>query len=367
MSNVASLYLYLSVFCLSSALFGYGVYRKNKIIRWTSIVPPLMLASLRYNVGTDYGTYESLFNQFSRGSLIDYLQDSASAEPGFYILVQISNFLTGDSALMFAIAAALSLIFFHLGLNRYNIKHPALVYFLYLVILFPMTLNLVRQGVAVSIAFYAFSFLIERDFRRYLIYMIIAGLFHVSIFILLPIYLLNRLTETKYKNVYLTFLPKLVAVAGCILIFIPFFSNLVMQIPAFGKYSMYTVNAGEGANYTLLLQIAVLVSGTTLISRAINDNNRKLYMMTIIFATLEVVFGTIGYSSTFIKRIGLYFSIFGFMLFVESMSIFRNMGGKILLSCFVVGYGVVYFTIAYYILGQSDLFPYRLIVRGLSI
>ncbi len=367
MSNVASLYLYLSVFCLSSALFGYGVYRKNKIIRWTSIVPPLMLASLRYNVGTDYGTYESLFNQFSRGSLIDYLQDSASAEPGFYILVQISNFLTGDSALMFAIAAALSLIFFHLGLNRYNIKHPALVYFLYLVILFPMTLNLVRQGVAVSIAFYAFSFLIERDFRRYLIYMIIAGLFHVSIFILPPIYLLNRLTETKYKNVYLTFLPKLVAVAGCILIFIPFFSNLVMQIPAFGKYSMYTVNAGEGANYTLLLQIAVLVSGTTLISRAINDNNRKLYMMTIIFATLEVVFGTIGYSSTFIKRIGLYFSIFGFMLFVESMSIFRNMGGKILLSCFVVGYGVVYFTIAYYILGQSDLFPYRLIVRGLSI
>lgn len=366
MSNVASLFLYLSVFCLSSALFGYGVYRKNKIMRWASIIPPLLLASLRYNVGTDYGTYGSLFNQFSRGSLIDYLQDSASAEPGFYILVQISNFLTGDSALMFAIAAALSLIFFHLGLNRYKIKHPALVYFLYLMILFPATLNLVRQGVAVSIVFYAFSFLVERDFRKYLVYMIIAGLFHVSVFILLPVYFLNRLTETKYKNVYLTFLPKLMAVAGCILIFIPFFSNLVMQIPAFGKYSMYTVNAGEGANYTLLLQMAVLVSGTALIHRAINDNNRKLYMMTIIFATLEVVFGTIGYSSTFIKRIGLYFSIFGFMLLAESTGVFKNWGGKVLSSCFVIGYGVVYFVIAYYILGQSDLFPYTLIVGGLK-
>ena len=110
MSNFASLILYLSVFCLSSALFGYGVYRKNKIMRWASIIPPLLLASLRYNVGTDYGTYESLFNQFSRGSLIDYLQDSASAEPGFYVLVQVSNFLTGDSVFMFAIAAALSAV-----------------------------------------------------------------------------------------------------------------------------------------------------------------------------------------------------------------------------------------------------------------
>ena len=49
------------------------------------------------------------------------------------------------------------------------------------------------------------------------------------------------------------------------------------------------------------------------------------------------------------------------------MSMFRNRGGKILLSCFIIGYGVAYFTIAYYALGQSDLFPYKLIVRGLSI
>ncbi|TWP25327.1 EpsG family protein [TM7 phylum sp. oral taxon 349] len=367
MGKIASLVLYLSVFCLSSALFGYGVYRKNKVMKWAGIIPPLLLASLRYGVGTDYGTYESLFNQFSRGSLADYLQDSSSAEPGFYILVQISNFLTGDSVPMFAIAAALSLIFFHLGLNRYNIKHPALVYFLYLMVLFPMTLNLVRQGIAVSIVFYALSFFIERDFKKYLVFMIIAGLFHISAFILLPVYLLNRLTKTKYKNVYLTFLPKLVTVAGCILIFIPFFSSLVMQMPAFSKYGMYTVNAGEGTNYTLLLQIVILISGTILIRRLINDSNRKLYTAIIIFATLEVVFGTIGYSSTFIKRIGLYFSIFGFMLFVESMSMFRNRGGKILLSCFIIGYGVAYFTIAYYALGQSDLFPYKLIVRGLSI
>lgn len=366
MSNVASLYLYLSVFCLSSALFGYGVYRKNKVMKWAGIIPPLLLASLRYGVGTDYGTYELLFNQFSRGSLADYLQDSSSAEPGFYILVQISNFLTGDSAPMFAIAAALSLIFFYLGLNRYNIKHPALVYFLYLMVLFPMTLNLVRQGIAVSIVFYALSFFIERDFKKYLVFMIIAGLFHMSAFILLPVYFLNRLTKTKYENVYLTFLPKLATVAGCILIFIPFFSSLVMQMPAFSKYGMYTVNAGEGANYTLLLQIAILISGIILIRRLINDSNRKLYTTIIIFATLEVVFGTIGYSSTFIKRIGLYFSIFGFMLLAESTGVLKNWGGKVLSSCFVIGYGIVYFMIAYCILGQSDLFPYTLIVGGLK-
>ena len=62
MGKIASLVLYLSVFCLSSALFGYGVYRKNKVMKWAGIIPPLLLASLRYGVGTDYGTYESLFN-----------------------------------------------------------------------------------------------------------------------------------------------------------------------------------------------------------------------------------------------------------------------------------------------------------------
>lgn len=364
MSDATSLVLYLLTFALSAGLLGYGYHQKNKIMQWASLLPTILLASARFGVGTDYNTYVSLFNQFSALSLGEYIQESSTAEPGFYLLIQISNFITGDSYLMFSLAAIITSVFFYLGLRRYDVKHPALVYFLYLTILFPMTLNVMRQGIAISICFYAFSFIMERNFKKYLIWILIASLFHISALLLLPVYFVNRLVKPKRQNAYPAFLIKLGALAGGILLLVPLAITLVMQLPMFSKYDMYSSNGGEGANLTIFLQIAVLLLGIALARWAVSVKNGALYMFLLIFATLEIVFATIGFSSTFIKRIGLYFSIFGFMLLSESTSIFKDRIGKILVMTFVVLYGVAYFIIAYYILGQSDVFPYTNILAG---
>lgn len=361
MPDTLSLITYLLVFTVSACLLGYGYHQKNRIIQWASLMPPILLASMRYGVGTDYGTYVSLFNQFSGLSLTDYLQTSSTAEPGFYLLIQLSNILIGDSRIMFTLAAILSNVFFYLGLRRYGIRHPALVYFLYLTILFPMTLNVMRQGIAISIAFYAFSFILERNFKKYLIWMIMASLFHISALLLIPLYLVNRLIKPERNNAYPTFLIKLVGIATGIFILVPTTIMLVSQIPMFSKYGMYSVNGGEGANLTIFLQLIVLSLGIVLARWSTSRKNGGLYMMLLFFATLEIIFATIGFSSTFIKRIGLYCSIFGFMLLTESTSIFKGVAGKSLTITITVFYGIAYFVIAYYLLGQANVIPYNFI------
>lgn len=144
--------------------------------------------------------------------------------------------------------------------------------------------------------------------------------------------------KPKRQNAYPAFLIKLGALAGGILLLVPLAITLVMQLPMFSKYDMYSSNGGEGANLTIFLQIAVLLLGIALARWAVSVKNGALYMLIIVFAALEIVFATIGFSSTFIKRIGLYFSFLALCSLASRLVYSKTELVKflrLLLSCFM--------------------------------
>jgi hypothetical protein len=348
---------------VSALLVYYGHKRNNKVIIGMGLAIPIAIASFRYGVGTDYANYVTIYNNLSDLSLSQFLFDiSSDIEIGFFALIKLSSFLTGDSMALFALSSFLTVGFFYLGLRRYNVKHPALVYLLFLLIIFPMTLNIVRQGVAMSIGFFALSFMIGRRPKAFVVWVGIASLFHTTALLLLPVYLLNVVITAHKNNPYLPFLLKLVVVSLSIYLVLPHMFEVIGSLEMFEKYDKYQVVVAEGNNYTLYLQFVILSLVVLLSKWTIPRDKMNVYFYFLTFAVFELLFTTLGFSSSFIKRIAFYFSFFNLILLTGFVDIFRDKLGMFVVYAAIVLYGIAYFYLAYYSMGLADVMPYQSLI-----
>lgn len=363
MSNTASLIFYLLSFSTAALLMYYGFKRKNNVFVWMSLAIPILIGALRFDVGTDYNTYISIYNHFSQLSVPQYLSlQNLDVEIGYYLMVQLSNLLNGGYPLVFAISSFLTIYFFYLGLKRYDIKYKASVYFLYLTVLFPFTFNSVRQGIAISICFYAFSFIIERIPKKYLLWILVAAIFHKSALFLLPFYFINRFIKKNTEGKYNFILVKSLLFAMGIYLALPYIYEVLQNFSFFDKYSAYQTIAVEGNNYIFYLKLLLLGVILLFYKRIVSQSEMNIYF--VIFFILDIVLSTLGFASPFIKRVALYFSLFSPLLLFAIPSTFSDRLGKFVSYSFLILYGILYFYLAFYLMGQSAIFPYQSIIGG---
>lgn len=60
--------------------------------------------------------------------------------------------------------------------------------FFFLVYTLSFNMNVVRQGCALSIVLYAYTFIAQKDWKRYVLFIVFAALFHKSAIVFLPLY-----------------------------------------------------------------------------------------------------------------------------------------------------------------------------------
>lgn len=338
----------------------YGNKRKNKAIIVISLAIPVLIGSLRYGVGTDYGNYVSIYNNLSNLSFSNYFIGIASnLEFGFFTLVKISKLITGDYTFLFASSCFLTVLFFYKALKRYDIKHSALVYFLFLTTIFPTSFNTVRQSIAISICFFAFSYIIERKPKKYLLWIFIASLFHVSAIILLPFYFINRLVKNKKGHNKKFIIIKSLLLASIILLLLPYVYEFIQMIPFLNKYTIYQSISADGNNYIIYLNIVILAVILLFYKKLVLISNTNIYLY--VFTIMNIVLLTLGFASPFVKRIALYFSLFSPILMTYLCDIFSDRLGRFISYSLLILYGLLFFYISFYLMGQADIIPYRLL------
>lgn len=360
----AGVLFYVSFFSLSAVLVAYGHRRKFLPITLIGLLIPILISGLRYGVGTDFNAYLYIYSQVSAMSLGDFfVSTEASLEVGFWLLVKLGSWTTLGSSFFFFLASALTVLLFYKGLMRYKVKNPGLLWFLYLLIILPMTMNLVRQGVAISAVFLAFSYISSRDFRKYLLWMLVAGAFHMSALILLPVYFINRLLLRANERVGRTLFKSLVGFL-VILSILPVTFMLLALIPGFEKYAMYQDVIAEGGNITFYVKAVIMVLILLLYKHFIVHDKNNAYL--VAFALFDLALTVVGFSSAFVKRISMYFSIYPLMLLVKAAVASPNAKNRIVGGTLVALYGVAFFIVSYYMLGQSEIFPYVTIFGRMS-
>lgn len=155
------------------------------------------LMSIRSSVGVDFDSYLYLYKekQYYLGGHLEVNR----LEYGFQFLIYILNLITKSPVPFFFLCAFIPLcIFYSYFKDVYNER----VFFFFILpffsLLLPDSLNIMRQFLAFSVFVYSLRYISERKALAYIICILVGSLFHKSILIYLPFYLiLNRFILIK--------------------------------------------------------------------------------------------------------------------------------------------------------------------------
>lgn len=361
MSDILSLFFYIATFCLSGALLYLGLKRNSKALIGSSLVIPIIVGGLRFNVGTDYASYERMYLSFLDTGISDYVaNNSFNIEPGFFLLIKLGQVITSEPYIIFLLSAALTIIFFYLGLRNIDLKNRALYWFLYLMIIFPLTFNATRQGIAASIGFFALTFLAKNKPLPYVLLTLLATCFHTSALVLFLAYpilkLLKRKNDTETPN---RFLIKSFLVFGFLIATVPVFVQLATSIESLERYAGYTDYVSGVSLTTILFKIGLIGVVAYFFSRV--AKKYKAAYIYLVFALLEMITLGLWFSSAAIFRISFYFAPFSLLLLIYSLEIVKDYKSKRLLMAGYIAFAILYFYIAYYMAGQAEIIPYQFV------
>ncbi|SDL81851.1 EpsG family protein [Tessaracoccus oleiagri] len=146
----------------------------------------ILMAGLRWMVGTDYGQYERNYVEYRDGFLTSLITFD---EPGIRLLAVAASWINDDPAMMFFLAAVITV---GLALRTYlrNTDGPiAFVLSLYILSAsWHTSFNAVRQALAISLIFAAHRYIMQRRFLAYSVVVALATSFHLSAAVAILLY-----------------------------------------------------------------------------------------------------------------------------------------------------------------------------------
>lgn len=172
------------------------VNRRLMSLPWLGLA---ILAGFRYRVGNDFETYVNLYELTARAQS-DYIR---TKELGYGLLVNLSEMLNGNAQLVFLIYALATVMIFYLAYQKiYGENYTALflITLLFIPLVYIHCINIVRQMLAAAIFLYSIDYLEKRKFWYYLGGVCLASCFHLSAFLLLPMYWILNLKLTSRQG-----------------------------------------------------------------------------------------------------------------------------------------------------------------------
>lgn len=363
MTTLGSLIFYLVSFTLSSLLIYFAQFFRKKIkpiyillvILGLSI--PFVISGFRYGVGTDFFNYLGIYFRNINVSFKDYITDG-NYELGFFLIMKVASFFNNDQ-LIFVISSFIILIFIYLSIedNREN-SSILLSYLIYIFVFFPISFNIIRQSIAISIILFAYKYIFKKDFKRFLILVTFASLFHITALLVIPVYFLFNYgdnTHKKPKKIYRSIFIIFVLVVS---IFYEEFINILSNLKVFARYDIYAAEIEFGLNREFILKFLIFIVIMIFFRKKLIKINMRneFYIYALI---IDLIITYIGFFNPFVKRIALYFSVTSIFLLPSLLNIFKNRIEKFVAGWLLLIYAYGYFVIVYYILGYANVIPYR--------
>ena len=336
LSVVGSILFYIGTFGLSGLMSK--VNTQNRLVKLLLvIIPPVFLATFRYNIGYDYGSYIWGYNNSFDITYESIIEGYEVGDPiAYYLITKFATVFHSDLAFLM-ILAILSLIpGVSYILREWDDKNiQPMVIFIFLFSPFIFSFSACKQGIALSILMFSLKYVYDRKPIKFALCVAVAFLFHSTAIVFLLVYFfLNNRGD-------LSTLKKMLIVVGCLLVII----NLqwVLGNIMGGRYEAYAIDSVEGRNRTFwlytLITFIFLLFRTKLV--AIDKRNELLIMMMVVGAICQYL----GFSNAFAKRIGEYFLMAQVFLIPQCIYLFTE-NSKKLANFLMIVYIVAIFLLA---------------------
>ncbi len=312
--NLGLVYVFsfLARFITKPLSIGTNFATSNKLLIFLAISTLVLVSGLRNNIGD---TYFYIKSYEDKDFTWEYIV--ANKDPGFGILQMLLQTISKDPQLLLFITALITNILIGITLYKYS-RMIELSFFVYITAgMFTVSLNGIRQFLAASIIFIATKYILNGDFKKYALLVILASTIHQSALILIPIYFIVR-REAWTKVTFLLFVLAIAIVFG-----FNQFSELLFSSLEDTQYSKYSSFDEGGAS-----SIRVLVDSVPVIIAFLGrEKLRKLWPKSDIIVNLAVInliFMIIATQNWIFARFNIYFSLYNLILISFIIYLFKE-------------------------------------------
>lgn len=356
------IYLFIFLICcillaLSKSSVNAEITEKNNSLTKFSLFITFFLlwglAAFRYNVGTDYKVYSLVhFPRVLAG-------ESGVWEPLSTLLVYIGNFIYGYVGI-FALIHLIILSFLLVAIYDSSENITFSMSLLFLTGFFNISLNLMRQSIVIAIFLFSIQYIFKRDFKKYLLFMIIAFLFHKTAVFYFPMYFLYNL---KFNTKRLCFIAIMILPVSYLLNFLLNFLTQYFDVYRnyWGSVEMLASNSTSGTLTILNIYILLMFFLIRSLARNITGEIKKksdLYIYIQLISLVVIIFSNNFYLPNF-DRILLLFTatqIISIPFFFKQKF---NTYFKVLLFIFTIIIYCIAFYQLYYLKNTTGTFPYQ--------
>lgn len=350
---------YVFIYSFSTICIFLLTKKRNRQIEKIGIFLALLLicifSGLRdFTVGRDvltYGNYvfEGAVRSFSWFNYTNFTSGNERIEVGYLGLNFLVSRFTSSLHIFYFIHAFLvnGISFFALYKYKKYVNF-SLLWFMYLMLVYPYTLTMLRQSLAQSLIFLGITLLlVENRFFTSAILIFLSILFHDSALIGIVLYLLSIMfIKSKVSSKQVVFLLAVAFVLGLFSEFIvDFFINLGILSK---KYTMYK---GTKVNLSIINPLLLRIPLLLLIYSTVWKNKEKkknpIVKTIVFFVLLETILQPIKLIDSDMSRILWYFNLFmtvGYSFAFENIKIDKYTFSKgislFLLIIFVIYIGM---------------------------
>ena len=350
--------MYIYIAGLAITVILATTLNRIKAKKWLTIIlvsiPLVSIAGFRWKVGTDFGTYYSTFTEIPNYSL-SFIFESAYSdfipfERGFSVLIWLIGVINKNPQFIIFITSLINVVIVVVALKKYSNNFPLSIYLYVTSMIYYSAFNGIRQWIASVIIFIAFKYLVNRDLKKYLIFVLIASMIHISSLIMIPVYFIVNFKPFGKKIIII------VVIIGIIAVFLqPVLQNLEV-LTSDTRYSGYMTVSKEddGVNIFRVLVAIVPVIISFIFYKKLKDDKENRFLIN--FATLNFLVLFLAMQSTIIARLTIYFELYNLLLYPKIVKVFKKEEAYvfifILCLCFFI-YMCMLLPV------DSNLLPYR--------
>lgn len=271
----------------------------------------MCFAALRFDVGLDYLAYHSYFNDLPE------IRD-AHMEKGFELFAVFIRVVGGDSCVMFgSIAAFIVSALTHFYNKSSKLPYLSFSIFVLTPLFYLVSINTVRQFIAIGFFAMAILNVFNKSSIRYLVLIIIGSIFHKSIIIMLPLFLLKNFKP----SIYLYFLMTL--------LYVIMLQSLELLVDFLGFSTVYLDSNyfNSGVDFKAYIFMLVFMFFYIYRRKVQKINKHSYFYLHLFYLSVMILFTPLftNLPSDPILRLGSYFTIISIpIMFADGIQVFSS-------------------------------------------
>lgn len=289
-----------------------------------SFLVVVLFSGLRYEVGTDYNSYREMY-EGTRTLLY--------REIGFRNLFYLLQNLNLEYYHATIILALITNLFIFLKVKNSS-KYGFLAISIYLLDgNYFQSFNIMAQYISIALFFYATKYIVNKNFLKYFLFIIIGALFHKSMLLILPVYFLPqyRFKKTTYILGIITsyILVQLNLIERTTIFILSHIDILGYSSYINSNYFFMKSNLGFGVLFLVILCIIII-----LFNDKIFKNKEQLFYFNLYY--IGMIFRLLSGDARIFVRVGGYFYIFSLLAIPKILDLFKRQDEKIIVSIGII-------------------------------